>query len=152
MSRDYNQMYNNNNNKRRQDYRDFRREEVKVEETPEVVDEVTDEVDAVIEEVESIEEAPAEEEINEEQKEVEELIEEIKKEEPVVEKVELPNTDKGRVIGSGNLNVRKAPIMGDNVASFLAPGTFIKIEETVGEWYKISEPICGFVKSKFVEV
>ena len=150
MSRNYNQMYNNNNN-RRQEYRDFR-EESKVEETPEVVEEVTDEVDAVIEEVESVEEAPAEEEINEEQKEVEELIEEIKKEEPVVEKVELPNTNKGRVIGSGNLNVRKAPIIGDNVASFLAPGTFIKIEETVGEWYRISEPIPGFVKSKFVEV
>ena len=72
----------------------------------------------------------------------------IKEEVPVAEEKPIK---KGIVVGSANLNVRETP--GGSVKTTITPGTEVVIEEEVNEeWFKISNPITGFVMKKFIEV
>lgn len=85
-------------------------------------------------------------------------------EEPAKEKVTEPkketkkkastDTEKkkvkdGVVTGDLNLNVRKEP--NGEIIGFVSPGTKVVIKEDLGDWYKISAPIDGFVMKKFIE-
>ena len=135
----YNNMYRSN----------FKKEEPK--KVFEEILEVSNEEDAPVEES-AVEEASfeevKEEEMVEEIEEVEEVIEEV-----VEPKVEEPLETKlnkfGRVTGGLSLNVRQNP--GGKVIKVIHNGEKVTIEDdSDNEWYKISEPVAGFVMKKFI--
>ena len=109
---------------------------------PKTLKEINEEVAAPVEELSKSEEAPAEEVTD---KVEEEVVEEAAKvEEPKVKKT-------GVVTGGLNLNVRKAP--GAEIIKAIPTGTKVTIEDdSDAEWYKISEPVAGFVMKKFITI
>ena len=113
-----------------------------IEETAPVEEQITEEAPA--EEVED-----AVEEVLEDVK-IPELVEE-KEEEPKVETPVTKPSYRGTVTGGLNLNIRKAP--GGDIVKVVSNGSFVTIEDDSNpDWYKISEPVEGFVMKKFVKI
>lgn len=97
-----------------------------------------------------VEAAPAEEPATPKKAKAEES--EVKKE---VKKTTVPAKKKeskriGKVTGGLSLNVRKAP--NGEIIKAVPNGSILTIIGEDGEWYKISEPLEGFVMKKFVQV
>ena len=100
-----------------------------------------------------VEAAPAEEV----ETAVEEVLEDVKIPEVVEEKKEEPRVETpvakptyiGVVTGGLNLNIRKNP--GGEIIKAVPNGTNVTIvDDSNKDWYKISEPVAGFVMKKFI--
>ena len=89
-----------------------------------------------------------------EEVEVPEPVEEVKEEElvPVVEEAPKKASDIYVVAKTSKLNVRKTP--NGEVVSIINEGNQVTIDSNFedNDWYKISDPVNGYVMKKYIQV